>query len=540
MGILHGKERKNMKKIRKITAVLLAALMVMTVQTISAGAISVVRDGKEYTLGSHTPTTGDVNVLMVRLGFADYSVDDAEYPAVSEQTLLSYFDGTEGSVNAFYETSSYGKLRLHCDKVYTYNAQLDRGEYDSDNDGAASSPEGLIEETLTALKDQIDFDMYDSNSDGILDVVCFDFAGPLGKWSSTWWPHVMDANINIGGKTVITYTFLQESANIMTHEFGHIFGASDYYSYNANHDPAIATFDMMCGNEGDHNGFTKWTYGWFSNDDIAFVSKASGDTAVSLAPLETPLGDGKKIAVVAPAIDEQTPFLGEYFLVEYDSGTANNKEPFDNYNLHPGFRIFHVNANSSYNDEELTVGFDQSNYNVRANLIHNAKNELEDPLSWATQEMFFRDGDSLTPEDYPNTGLTFDTVYNGAFTGISFTDFVTGDNPSFQVSFSEEQIKQPDPKITLTFDSLSADIQMTLTSDKPLNQKKMFEEDYEAPYLIDSQGIKLTLEVQAESNSNYRFTLRYSNTAPPVASETKYTLVIPEGYFRTGYMQSVP
>ena len=219
MGILHGKERKNMKKIRKITAVLLAALMVMTVQTISAGAISVVRDGKEYTLGSHTPTTGDVNVLMVRLGFADYSVDDAEYPAVSEQTLLSYFDGTEGSVNAFYETSSYGKLRLHCDKVYTYNAQLDRGEYDSDNDGAASSPEGLIEETLTALKDQIDFDMYDSNSDGILDVVCFDFAGPLGKWSSTWWPHVMDANINIGGKTVITYTFLQESANIMTHEF---------------------------------------------------------------------------------------------------------------------------------------------------------------------------------------------------------------------------------------------------------------------------------------------------------------------------------
>ena len=52
-----------MKKIRKLTAVLLAAVMLMTISSVSAGAMTVVRDGKEYTLETHTPTTGDVYVL---------------------------------------------------------------------------------------------------------------------------------------------------------------------------------------------------------------------------------------------------------------------------------------------------------------------------------------------------------------------------------------------------------------------------------------------------------------------------------------------
>lgn len=178
---------------------------------------------------------------------------------------------------------------------------------------------------MTSLKDQIDFDKYDSNNDGYLDVVCFNYAGPTGAWNSTWWPYVDSADITVENKKIEKYAFLKESAGTMKHEFGHIFGAPDYYSYSDTHEAAIATFDMMCNSSSDHNGFTKWLFGWLSNDDIAYVSEATGDTTVSLAPFETSLGDGKKIAVVAPAIDEQTPLLSEYFIVEYDTGTANNK-----------------------------------------------------------------------------------------------------------------------------------------------------------------------------------------------------------------------
>ena len=200
-----------MKKIRKLTAVLLAAVMLMTISSVSAGAMTVVRDGKEYTLETHTPATGDVHVLMVRLGFADYGVDDAKNPAVSGQTLLSYFDGSEDSVNAYYEVSSYGQLHLHCDEVFTYTAPLVRAEYDSGNRSASSSPEGLIAESLTSHKDQIDFDKYDSNNDGCLDVVCFNYACPTGAWNSTWWPYVDNADITVENKKIEKYAFLKEA-----------------------------------------------------------------------------------------------------------------------------------------------------------------------------------------------------------------------------------------------------------------------------------------------------------------------------------------
>ena len=317
---------------------------------------------------------------------------------------------------------------------------------------------------MTSLKDQIDFDKYDSNNDGYLDVVCFNYAGPMGAWGTTWWPYVDSADITVENKKIEKYAFLKESAGTMKHEFGHIFGAPDYYSYGDTHEASIATFDMMCNSSSDHNGFTKWLFGWLSNDDIAYVSEATGDTTVSLAP-------------------------------------ANNKQTFENYSYSPGFRIFHVNAKAGYDDTELYAHLLSSNNSLRLNLIHNVKNEMKDPAEWVFQDMFFREGDSLAPLDYPNTGLTVDNIYNGSFTGISFTDFVTGDNPSFRVSFSDEQVHQPDPTLSLTADSLNADVRMTIDSDKPIVQRSSHSEQYEEPYLIDSAGNKLTLDVMPIENS---------------------------------------
>ena len=526
-----------MKVIKKLTAFLTSLLILFSMAIIPTGAITVTHDGKEYTLYSHTPTMGDINVLMVRVGFADYPADGEDYPADSEDTLLSYFDGSEDSVNGFYETSSYGKLRLHCDKIYTYNAQYDRDSYDD----AEFSLDDLLSEALTALSDEIDFNDYDSNNYGELDIVAFNFAGPTGRWGETWWPHVSyNGDVTVGGKNIETYTLIRGIVNTYIHEFGHIFGATDYYSYLKGNADNIMTFDMMSCNDGDHNGFTKWIYGWFDDEDIAFVDKASGDATVTLAPIETALGDGKKIAVVAPTFDDDTPFLDEYFLVEYDSGEGNNKTVFEENDLAPGFRIFHVNAKAEYDDENASADFILSNEQLRYNLIHNVKNELGEPGYWGIDEMFFREGDSLTPEDYPNTGLSTETMYNGLFTGISFTDFVTGEEPSFRVSFTDEEVKQAEPKLSLEYESLNSDVSMMLISDRPLVQSNSRMEGYEKPYLLDQDGTKLELNIQSIDNSVTRFSVSYREAYPSVQPQTTYTLVIPEGYFMTGYEQRVP
>lgn len=521
---------------KSIIAVLLAILMLLPLAMVAGKAITVEKDGREYLLRSPTPTVGDVNVLMIRLGFADYPADDEDSPADSEATLLSYFDGTADSVNGFYETSSYGKLRLHCDKVYTYNALRDRYEYTS-----SYTVNDLLAEVLTALDDEIDYGDYDSDGDGFLDVVCFDYAGPMGNWNDVWWPHVSyNGNVEIEGKKLSVYSLLRGQSETFKHEFGHVFGAADYYSYGEAHHDTLMTFDMMSVNTGDHNGFTKWIYGWLGEEDIAFIDRASGGATVELAPIETPMGDGKKIAVIAPSFNSETRFLDEFFLVEYDSGEGNNKSAFDEYGLTSGFRIFHVNAKAYYNDEELTAAFMQSNDAFGINLIHNTKNELDDPLFWSMSEMFFREGDSLTFEGDPNTGLSTDTIYNGSFSGVSITDFVTGDHPSFKVGFSDEKPLLPEPNITLKSDSLSSQIKMTLVSDRSLVQKERGAQVYEDPYLLASNGTKLTLSVRPVSWSFNRFELRYSKAVPAVEPDTEYTLVIPKGYFLYGYSQEVP
>ena len=85
----------------------------------------------------------------------------------------------------------------------------------------------------------------------------------------------------------------------------------------------------------------------------------------------------------------------------------------------PGFRIFHVNAQTSYKEEGGVIGYTTDNVDSRNCLIHNMKNEADAPSQWFFDNSFFKEGDSLTPEGYPNTGLSVDDVYNGLFTGIS-------------------------------------------------------------------------------------------------------------------------
>lgn len=527
-----------MKRILKVFAVLLSLLMMISSSMIAGSAITVKKDGKEYFLRSHTPTKGDCKVLLIRLGFADHPLDDENDPADSEETLLSYFDGSKGSVNEFYETSSYGRLKLSCDKVYSYTAEYNRGDYE----GRLFDFEALIREALNALEDEINYGDYDSDGDGYIDFLCFDFSGPMGNWGETWWPQVLKAEeISAGDKKVDLYSVIRGKSDVYIHEFGHILGAADYYTTDGNQYDAIMTYDIMCKRDGDHNGFTKWSYGWLDDNNISFVDKSSGDTTVELVPIES-TGDGKKIAVVAPELNGS--FLDEYFLVEYDSGNGNNSGVFEDNDLTVGFRIFHVNAGSNFEEIGGTIDYEKSNFLLRNNLIHNMKNEYGDPYSWVgtKDNMFYREGDVLSYDTTPNTGFSQGAAYNGLFTGISFTDFVTGENPSFKVSFTDDYSGDAQPVLTLSYEKLKANMEMTLSSDIPLTTA--FFEDFESfnnhqPYLLDKDGNKLNVTVTASADDPLVYECSYTAGYPPVIPNSEYTLVIPEGYFLASYSTPV-
>ena len=252
--------------------------------------------------------------------------------------------------------------------------------------------------------------------------------------------------------------------------------------------------------------------------------------------------DGKKIAVVAAKLNGS--FLDEYFLVEYDNGTGNNSDVFEKNNLTPGFRIFHVNAKSNYEENSGFIDYEKTNYFLRDNLIHNVKNEYGRPDSWigTKDNMLYREGDTLSYDTTPNTGFSQGSSYNGLFTGISFTDFVTGENPSFKVSFTDDYSSDVQPNLTLSYEKLKANMKMTIKSDMPLSLA--YYEDYEdfekhSPYLLDKEGNKLSVNISPLNDNPLTYECSYTVAYPPIKPDSEYTLVIPEGFFLSSYNKPV-
>ena len=307
--------------------------------------------------------TGDAKMLLVRVEFADVKFEDSKN--YSEAEFLNMVMGNLGtgifpyeSLNAYYKRSSYNKLNIISDKVYSCTLSKNREAYEGEDSGE----QDLIKEVLQMLDETVDFKDYDANGDGRIDSICINFAGESTGWGSTWWSHKYDflgSGVSFDGVTPAGYVFLETSSyggsdgtQTLIHETGHLLGLPDYYG---RYSDGIGTTDMMNNNCGDHNGFSKWLLGWIEEENILRITYNTEATQVSLSPIgmEAP-GTNKLIAVIAP---EDTSIYSEYFIVQYDEYLGNQSI----FELEiPGYRIYHVDAR--LNDEG--TNFEQSNVYV--------------------------------------------------------------------------------------------------------------------------------------------------------------------------------
>ena len=266
--------------------------------------------------------TGDAKMLLVRVEFADVKFENSKI--YTEEDFLNMVVGNEStgtfpyeSLNAYYERSSYGKLNITSDQVFSCTLSKNREEYEWEDYGE----QDLIKEVLEMLDPAVDFSDYDANNDGRLDGICINFAGDNDGWGSTWWSHkyeYQDSSIKYDGVIPCGYIFLETYAyedsygtQTLIHETGHLLGLPDYYSRSSD---GIGTTDMMNNNAGDHSGFSKWLLGWIEEENILRITSTDENKEVALAPLACEsLENNKLIAVIAP---EDTSIYSEYFVVQ--------------------------------------------------------------------------------------------------------------------------------------------------------------------------------------------------------------------------------
>lgn len=265
-------------------------------------------------------------------------------------TPASYFDAllneeeyseglASGSLRDYFMDNSLGAFTPVFDVLGPVSLPRYRAYYGRDviRDGErvdVGADEALFE-ACQALQDEVDFSLYDSNSDGVLDVIMFIYAGhdqsqggpPDAIWAHHWNmsqsanPDLRD--VTVGGVTLDCYFCAPElrggeGANltgigIIAHEFCHALGLPDFYDQVGTGSAKASDpgdFSLMCYGLNNNSGFTP---PYLNAEERIILGWMERGSLQELQP-------GRQ---VLSAIKNNTAYMipteteGEYFLLEY-------------------------------------------------------------------------------------------------------------------------------------------------------------------------------------------------------------------------------
>ena len=375
------------------------------------------------------PSTGSPKVLVLLIDFPDYPASASD--TATDVASKNFGSGDSSrypyeSLRNYYARSSYGALNITGNVLGWYRAKNNRSYYEQNFQyvyNGESYPYGneeLIKEALAYYNSQgHDFTQYDNAGTGRIDALFVKWTGPDNGWSNFWWAYQSNFWYNntytIDGKKIGKYVWswiknpdwgdTEYQPLVDIHETGHLLGLPDYYDYDDKVGPAggVGKLDMMDGNWGDHNAFSKSMLGWVNPTTIA-----SGNTTLSLSPS----GLAPHAVKVMPGAN--TSHFGEYFLFQYRKrGTGNDPSQYPT----DGLTVWHVNAalNSSgqdfQNDNSYTarkllrlVQADGMQQIETTNLPYGGRADAGD---------FFISPKTFGPNTQPNSN-----AYSGAVTGV--------------------------------------------------------------------------------------------------------------------------
>ncbi|HYD50084.1 MAG TPA: M6 family metalloprotease domain-containing protein, partial [Terriglobales bacterium] len=372
------------------------------------------------------PTTGNLKIFALLIDFDDYP--GSSTPAEAHSALFG--DGSlipanvypYESVSNFYERASYNQLHLSGGTTLGwYHAPYDRSAVVETNEGR----EAVIKDALTSFNGSVDFSQFDNDGNGQIDFFLVIWTGPNTGWSSFWWAYQTgwtDPGYTLDGKQLGKYVWQWEgnygdpgklSVGVAVHETGHALGLPDYYDYNADVGPdgGLGGLDMMDGNWGDHNSFSKWVLDWITPTVVA-----SGSQTVTLDPSGT-----SHDAVVIMPDASSSDSAREFFVAQnrqrvgndplVDAWPVSGKYPTD------GMLVWHVDArlNSSGSDWAYDNSF--ADHKLLKLMQADGLDRIENFSVLADTAMYYTPGKTLGPLTNPSS-----RDYLGVDSGVNITN----------------------------------------------------------------------------------------------------------------------
>jgi M6 family metalloprotease-like protein len=361
------------------------------------------------------PTTGTNDMLVFLIDFPDHAHNNSV--ASIEDKLFgsgSPGDFPRESLSEYYKRSSYGKLVLEGNVLGWHRMSHERSWYTNQyGDGNAANVK-IIEEVVDHYDATHDYSQYDNNGDGRIDYFAVIWAGPDTGWSEFWWGYqwsLYSSDITRDGVRFHDFSWQWEARpvggdftpRVVIHETGHALGLPDYYDYDDSVGPdgGVGGLDMMAGNWGDHNTFSKFMLEWLTP---TFVS-AGSQTLTLRAAAQYP----DSVAVMEGLVGGTA--YDEYFIVE-NRHRVQNDSGFES----DGLLVWHVDATPNSRADDFEYDNSYTSHKLLRLMEADGLEEIETGNGYADADDYYDSGEEFTPGSTPNS-----LKYDGLSSAVNVT-----------------------------------------------------------------------------------------------------------------------
>ena len=348
----------------------------------------------------HPTYTGKKKGLIILANFSDkkffdYKEADFGYATwerydalVNEEGYTNEEYGAIGSVHDYYSDMSYNKFNLTFDVVGPVDLTDSYSHYGLGKDDRYA-PDMIIE-CCNLVDDEVDFNDYDWDGDGVVEEVFVLYAGygeATGGPTNAVWPHMwslseaakyypnLPEELVLDGATIDSYACSNElygysgttqmGLGVICHEFSHCLGLPDLYDTGYGGNFGMGDWDIL--DNGSYNG--PMGIGWVPAGYSSYERNYAG--WIKFTELKTP----RRIINQKPLSEHGTSYIiyndgnpNEYYLLENRKQTG-----WDQYIPGAGLLIVHVdydpdiwasndvNTTGASNDHQRLTIFHASN-----------------------------------------------------------------------------------------------------------------------------------------------------------------------------------
>ncbi|MEZ7866266.1 MAG: M6 family metalloprotease domain-containing protein [Paludibacteraceae bacterium] len=286
-------------------------------------------------------------------------------------------NGATGSARDYFRDNSMGTFTPQFDVVGPFdlpNNYKYYGENDANGDDK-NAVQMIVDACAKADSAGVDFSIYDTDGDGLVDNVFVYYAGHNeAEWASenTVWPHRWsiyrgfnysgsEASITFDGKRIMDYACTSElkwdegtsmaGIGTFTHEFGHVLGLADMYATDGATHQTLSYWNIMDAGAYLNEGRTPPAYNAFERFQLGFLTPELLQNNSVNVSLDTLLSSNKAYLISSTEthnLNFNDPTPAEFFLLENRQNKGWDK-------FLPGhgmllYRIFY-NETDWYNNE---------------------------------------------------------------------------------------------------------------------------------------------------------------------------------------------